>query len=295
MKIKNKKSARPLGSALIRVHPCASVVCCLCLLFLCRPARAQQYAPDVSTNNRPAVLNLVGIDQKIGQQLSPDLAFRDETGRAVRLGDYFGNRPIILVLVYYQCPGLCSITLNELALTMAAMPTSVGRDFDVLTVSFDPRETPDLAAAKKKLYLREYARAGADTGWHFLTGNEDSIRALTDDVGFRYTWDAASRQYAHASGIIVISPQGKVARYFYGIDYSPRDLRLSLAESSSQTQTVAVADQVLLYCFHYDPTTGKYGLVVMRLVQIGAVATILLLGGGILLARRRDRATPERS
>jgi protein SCO1/2 len=238
----------------------------------------------------PALLQDVGIDQNLGAQVSPDLVFCDEAGREVKLEQYFASdRPIVLALVYYRCPMLCTMVLNDLTRAMNAMPTSAGEQFDVLTVSFDPGETPDLAAAKKRAYLKQYRRASAEAGWHFLTGEQQSIRALTDVVGFRFAYDTNTQQYAHASGLIVLSPRGKVSRYFYGVEYSARDLRLALAEAA-EGKVSSASEKVLLYCFQYDPSTGKYSLAVTRLIRAGAVVTLLLLGGGIALFLRRERA-----
>jgi len=237
---------------------------------------------------RPSILNDVGIDQKLGVQVPPELLFRDETGHDVRLGQYFGRRPLILALVYYKCPMLCTLVLNDLARSMNSMRASCGEEFDVLTVSFDPRETPDLASEKKKPYLRAYQRARAAEGWHFLTGPPESIDRLTKTVGFRYVWDPKYQQFAHASGLIVLTPQGKTSRYFFGIDYAPSDLQLSLDEASEGKAT-SVADRILMFCFHYDPSVGKYTLSIMRLVQAGGVLTVLALGGAMLMMLRRDR------
>ena len=234
------------------------------------------------------ILHDVGIDQKLNAQVPADLLFRDEAGRDVRLGDYFGKRPLVLALVYYKCPGLCTMVLNDITRAMNSMRSSCGEQFDILTVSFDPRETPDLALEKKQQYLRAYLRPKAAEGWHFLTGDQPSIAALTQAVGFRYAWDPKFSQYAHASGIIVLTPQGKTARYFYGIDFAPNDLQLALAEAN-QGKSVSITDRVLLYCFHYDPSTGKYSLMITRVVQLGGVVTVLLLGTFLLMMFRADR------
>jgi protein SCO1/2 len=241
------------------------------LVFACRPTtvRAQPALPQP--------LQAVGFDQKLDAQVPLDLEFRDESGRAVKLGEYFDGKPVVLVLAYFRCPMLCTQVLNGLVKAMLDVSFDVGSEFRVLTVSFDPRETPDMAAAKKKTYVERYGRAGAAEGWHFLTGDEEAIRRLTDAVGFRYTYDAKADQFAHASGIMVLTPQGRISRYFYDIKYSPRDLRLGLVEASANKIGTPV-DQVLLYCFHYDPALGKYGAVVMGFVRIGGVLTVLALG-----------------
>jgi protein SCO1/2 len=257
-------------------------------------ARAGDFAPPeapTSPSTQPAVLNDVGIDQKLGVQVPTDLVFRDETGREVKLGDYFGksHRPIILTLVYYKCPMLCTMVLNELVRTMNGMSTlSAGKDFDVLSVSFDPKDTPELAAGKRKQYLHEYGKRGEMGGWHFLTGEPDSIKKLTEAVGFRYTWDPKYRQYVHASGLMILTPDGHVARYFYGLDYAVKDVRLSLVEASDNKVGTPV-EQIMLYCFHYDPSTGKYSLAITNLLKVAATITLLALGGFIWVNVRRER------
>jgi protein SCO1/2 len=226
----------------------------------------------------PPVLNDVGIDQHLDAQVPPDLTFKDENGATVQLGQYFtGKRPIILTLVYYKCPMLCTMVLNDLNRVMGAMPMKLGEQFDIVTVSFDPTETPELAAGKKAAYVHSFASPHAKEGWHFLTGDADSIKKLTQTVGFRYVWDDKWKQYAHASGIMVLTPDGKISKYFYGVEYSAQDLRLALTEASNG-KVGSLADVTLLYCFHYDPTTGKYSLIVTRVVQLGAVLTIGTIG-----------------
>ena len=258
----------------------------LILLFFAASAAAQSQQPQLP------ILRDVGIDQKLGVQVPADLSFRDETGRDVKLGDYFGKRPMILALVYYKCPGLCTMVLNDITRAMNSMRATCGKQFDILTISFDPHETPDLALEKKQQYLRAYQRASAKDGWHFLTGDAPAINRLTQTVGFRYAWDEKYKQYAHASGIIVLTPEGKTARYFYGIDYAPTDLELAIAEAG-QGRTASVTDKVLLYCFHYDPSTGKYSLMVTRIVQAGGVITVLVVVGMILLLSRAGPKKPQ--
>jgi protein SCO1/2 len=245
-------------------------------------------SPTRAKDSRPAPLQGVGIDQRLNEQVPMDLTFRDEVGKSVRLGDYFGSKPVILALVYYKCPMLCTLTLNGLERTMRVMPLDVGNQYTVVTVSFDPRETPALAAAKKQEYLAHYGRPGGAAGWHFLTGEESSIHPLTDIVGFHYNYDPQSGQYAHTTGLVVLTPQGKIARYFYGVEFSPRDLRLSLVEASAN-KIGSPVDEILLFCFHYDPATGKYGLVIMRVIQIAGVVTVLALGSFMALMLRRER------
>jgi protein SCO1/2 len=239
-------------------------------------------------NSKPSILESVGIDQNLGAVVPADLMFKDEQGRDVQLGDMFSDRPVVLVLVYYQCPMLCTMVLNDLLRTMRAMPETAGKDFDVVTVSFDPRDTPDLALLKKKNYLAQYNRPGAEAGWHFLTGQEPAISALTKSVGFRYVWDPKYQVYAHASGIIVLTPDRRISRYFFGIDYDPKDLRLSLDDASGG-HVGGISNSILLYCFCYDPATGKYGLAISRLLKAGGVVTVILLGSFIAFSLRRER------
>ena len=239
------------------------------------------------SNQVPGPLSRVSFEQRLNEQLPLDLTFRDETGRTVKLGDYFGRKPVVLAFVYYECPMLCTQVLNGLESALRVLNESIGREFDVVTVSFDPKETAVLAAAKKKVYLERYDRPEAEQGWHFLTGDQASIDALTRAAGFSYAWDEASQQFAHASGIVVATPAGKLARYFFGIDYSARDVKFALMESSSE-KIGSLADQLLLYCYHYDPKTGNYGFVAMRAVRIGGAVTILALVGFVFVSIRRD-------
>jgi protein SCO1 len=238
---------------------------------------------------RPSALRDVGFDQRLGQALPLDLVLRDEAGRAVRLGDYFGQRPVVLSLVYYECPMLCTLTLNGLVSALGVLPWNPGQEFELVTVSFDPRETPAQAAAKKKAYLARYQRPQAQAGWHFLTGDEAALRTLTGAVGFRYTWDDASKQFAHPAGVVVATPDGRLARYLFGIEYAPKDLRLALVEAS-EGRVGSPVDQLLLFCYRYDPATGRYGAALMRVMRAGAILTLLVLGGFMLVSFRRDRA-----
>lgn len=238
----------------------------------------------------PPALQQVGIEQKLDQQLPLDLVFRDESGQEVKLGQYFGKKPVVLAFVYYDCPMLCTQVLNSMVTSFRVLPFQVGNEFDVVTVSFDPRETNALATAKKKVYvdyLPERMRAGATSGWHFLTGDQANIDKLTNAVGFHYRYDEATKQFAHASGIMLTTPAGKLSRYFYGVDYPARDLRLGLIESS-EYKIGSPVEQLLLYCYHYDPSTGRYGLVVMRIVRIAGVLTLLGLAAMLLLLKARN-------
>jgi protein SCO1 len=237
---------------------------------------------------RPPVLKDVGIDQLLNNQVPLDLEFRDESGRTVKLAEYFNDKPVVLSLVYYNCPRLCTQVLNGLLGAMKTLPMTPGKEFVNLSVSFDPRETPQLAAAKKAEYLNRYDRPGAEAGWHFLTGDETAIQALTKAVGFRYLWDPVTKQYAHAGGIMVLTPQGKVSRYFYGIEYAPRDLRFGVIDASAG-KVGSLADQVILYCYMYDPDRGTYGLVVMRLLRIFGGLTVVTLLTLFLYLRRKEK------
>src|SRR6202166_1085596 len=245
-------------------------------------------------NTRPPRLENVGIEQHLNAQVPPDLIFRDESGRVVKLGDYFGRKPLILNLVYYNCTMLCGEALAGLSSAMRLIKFDVGNEFDVVTVSFDPRETPEMAAAKKANYVKRYGRANAAGGWHFLTGQSESINALTKSVGFQYQYDSKTNQYAHATAIMVLTPQGRISRYFYGVDFPPKDLRMGLVEAS-QGKIGNAVDAVLLYCYHYNPETGKYGAMVGNILRMAAAATILLLGGLLFILWRLDRSVTRKT
>jgi protein SCO1/2 len=251
-------------------------------------AQAQLSDPVQRIGIRPDLLKNVGIDQKLNQQVPLDLAFRDENGKPVQLGKYFGQKPVILALVYYDCPMLCTQVLSGMEASLRNISLSIGSDFNVVTVSIDPHEDPKLAHVKQELYTGVYGRPGAADGWHFLTGDEPQIKQLADSVGFRYAYDPDSKQFAHASTIMVLTPEGKISKYFYGITYPSRDLRLGLVDASEGKIGTPV-DSVLLFCYHYDPATGKYGLLVSRLIQGGGLLTLLLLGGFILILLRNER------
>lgn len=245
----------------------------------------------------PSALQDVRIDQKLDQQLPLDLVFRDEAGRDVKLGQYFGQKPVVLAFVYYDCPMLCTQILNGMVTSFRVLPFQVGKEFDVVTISFDPRETPELAQAKKKVYvdyLPERMRANAANGWHFLTGDQANIERVTEAAGFHYRYDEKTKQFAHASAIMLTTPQGKLSQYYYGVDYSARDLRLGLIESSAN-KIGSPVEQLLLYCYHYDPATGKYGLAIMRVVQIAGVFTLLGIVAMLVLLKGRNStgATPK--
>ena len=278
-------------------HPprtCAIAMVLALAAMTAAPARGQTRA--ITQNyNAPAgksplggMVREIGIDQKLGDMLPLDLEFRDERGDKVRLGKYFHEKPVVLALVYYRCQNLCTEVLNGFLKTSQAVKFTIGEDYEVVTVSFDPNDTPELAADKKANYVRAYRREGAARGWHFLTGEPESIRRLTAAVGFRYRYDERSDQYAHASGIMVATPDGRLSRYFYGIEYPPNDLRLGLVESS-QHKIGSPVDQILLLCYHYDPLTGQYGLAISGALRIAGLATVLGLGGFLVAMFRRER------
>jgi len=239
---------------------------------------------------RPKALRDVGFDQRLGEALPLAAAFRDESGRAVRLGDYFGRKPVVLSLAYYGCPMLCTLSLNGLASALKTLSFDAGREFEVVTVSFEPRETPDQAASAKKTYLERYGRPGAAEGWHFLTGDAAAIEAVTRAVGFRYAWDDETRQYAHPTGIVVATAEGRIARYLYGVEYAPKDLRLAVVEASAG-RVGSPVDQLLLYCYQYDPVRGRYGAAILRTVRLLGILTVVSLVSFIAFMRRHERVS----
>jgi protein SCO1/2 len=260
----------------------------LAAAVLAAPASTRAADPP-TTDNRPPALREVAFDQRLGEKLPLETAFRDESGRTVKLGDYFGKRPVILTLAYYECPMLCTLTLNGLVGSLSVLSLEPGRDFEIVTISFEPKETPELAAQKKKAYIARYRRPEAAAAWHFLTGSPESIKAVTSAAGFKYVWDESTHQYAHASGIMVTTPDGRLSRYLYGIEYAPKDLRFALVESS-EGRIGNPVDQLLLYCYHYDPSTGKYGLMVMNVLKMAASVTVMALAGLVFILHRRERA-----
>jgi len=254
------------------------------LLLASVAALAQGMAGPVVKPAKPSqeILKNIEIEQKLNTNVPLDLPFKDESGRSVKLGDYFGKRPVILALVYYDCPMLCTEVLNGMVSAFSILKFDIGKEYDVVTVSFDPREKPDLASAKKTTYLRRYGRPGSEQGWHFLTGEQASITALTQAVGFHFQWDERTQQFAHATALMLLTPQGKIAQYYYGVEYSPKDLRLGLVEASAGHIGTKV-DQLLLYCYHYDPRTGHYGAIVSRVLQIAGGFTLVILGGFLVM------------
>lgn len=263
-------------------------------------AQAQYNKPPIPeeqvATGQPEIIREIGIDQKLDNQVPMDVEFTDEYGKTVTLADYAGDRPIILSLVYYGCPMLCGQVLNGLTGSLRMLkdvPMLPGKDYEVVVLSFDPTEEPELALAKKTNYVKELGVEGANEHWHWLTGEEENIRKVTDAVGFRYAWDDKLEQYAHASAIFILTPDGKVSRYFFGIEYSPKDMRLGLSEASAGKIGGPVA-KLLLYCFQYDPTQGRYSMAILNLVKIGGLITILALGSFMFLMLRREFKTDNK-
>jgi protein SCO1/2 len=250
--------------------------------------RADSVVPG---NTMPGPLKEVRYEQRLGGQVPLDLPFRDEAGRAVKLGDYFGRRPALLVLAYYHCPMLCDMVLQGVETSLKPLSLEPGKEFDVVVASIDPKETPELAAAKKQEILARYGRPRTAAGWHFLTGPQPSIDRLANAVGFRYVYDPQRNQFAHAAGIVILTPEGRISRYLFGIEYAPRDVRLSLIESAGG-KIGGLSDQILLYCFHYDPVIGRYSAATLKIVRLAAIATVAGLVLLIVLLRRRETAQP---
>jgi protein SCO1 len=292
-----RSAARQLG---------AGTVICFCVLSfaLCVERVSAQLQPGtpgsmgfssgIVASNVPPQFKDVTFQQQLGKKLPLDVRFKDEAGQSVALGDYFGTKPVVLAFVYYQCPMLCTQVMNGISSALKVLPYTPGREFDIVLVSFDPRDTPEAANAKKRAHLDHWAARGTANGWHFLTGDEASIRRVTSAAGFTYQWDAATQQFAHVSGLLVTTPEGTLSRYFYGVEFSPKDLRLALVDSG-KGRVGSVVDELLLYCYQYDPSHGRYGAVFMNIVRLGGVVTVILTGGFILLMRRREmRSTAER-
>jgi protein SCO1/2 len=245
----------------------------------------------VPGNTMPGPLKQVRYDQRLGEQVPLGLAFRDEAGRSVKLASYLGSRPAVLVLAYYRCPMLCDMVMQAVESGLKPLSLDPGKDFDVIVASIDPADTPERAMMKRRDILQRYARPGTESGWHFLTGPQGSITALANAIGFHYVYDPETHQFAHAAGVVVLTPEGRISRYFFGIEYPPRDLRLGLVEASGD-KIGGLVDQVLLYCFHYDPVIGRYSAVTMRIVRLAALATVIGLVLMIVLLRRRETAEP---
>jgi protein SCO1 len=248
-------------------------------------------AAQAQESTTPAILKKVGIQQNLNSQIPSDIEFHDETGKTVRIGDYFGKKPIVLSLVYFDCPALCTEVLNGQLRTMNAISLNLGPDFEAVTVSFEPKDAPSLAKAKRDVYIGQYGRPGAMDHWHFLTGEQPSIDALTNAAGFQYAYDPAIKQYAHPAAIMVLTPEGRIARYFYGVVYPARDFRLGLVEAS-QGKIGTVTDHAMLYCYQYDPMTGKYGIVIINVLRIAGGLTVLALGLFMTIMFLRERKRP---
>ena len=263
----------------------SQIVLILVLAWLAAaPAQAQKPLPQ-------DLIRQVGFDQKLGQQVPLDLSFTDSTGHPARLADFFDDKPVILALGYYECPMLCSLVRNGLYESLKQLDFNVGRDFQVVIVSIDPQETPAQAEVKRQVSIMNYERDPSGQGWNFLVGQPENIRQLADAIGFRYTYDAEIDQFVHPSGIVVLTPQGQVSRYFYGIDYPARDLRLGLVEAAGN-QIGSPVDQLLLTCYHYDPVSGEYTLVIMDVIRIIGLLTVAIIGVGLFFMFRRDRGSP---
>jgi protein SCO1/2 len=261
------------------------------------PESYLRYAGDPTRQTDPAqkmpgILKDVSFRQQLNEQLPLDAAFKDEAGRDVRLGDYFKTgKPVVLAFVYYQCTMLCTQVMNGISSALKVLTFTPGQDFDVVLVSFDPRDTPQAATEKKAAHLQYWSAETTAGGWHFLTGTAPEIRRTAQAAGFSYQWDERNQQFAHVSGVLVVTPDGRLSRYFYGIEYSAKELRLALVESGKGAIGSKI-DELLLYCFHYDPESGRYGVVVMNLIRLGGVVTVALMAGFILLMRRRETRTP---
>ena len=261
-------------------------------LLLCGSAASAQAVTDntgPASQYMPAVLRNVGFEPSLNGHLPLDLVFRDETGRNIQFRDYFNQRPVVLALVYYSCPMLCDEVEQGVVGTLRMLSFTPGKDYEVVFVSFDPRETPDMAAQKKKVAMSHFRRPETAGGWHFLTGSKESVDALTKAAGFRYSFDQKSGLFAHASGIMLLTPDGRISRYFYGVEYPSRDVRLGLVDASAGKIGTPI-DRALLFCYHYDPATGRYSTSILKIIRFGGVLTILGLVAGILIFRRRDAA-----
>ena len=278
----------------------ATFFCILHSAFCIAPAFAQLqpgtpgqmgHQTGIVASNVPPAFRAVTFAQRLNQKMPLETMLKDETGRTVTLGDYFSDKPVVLAFVYYQCPMLCPLTLNGISSALKALPYIPGRDFEIVVVSFDPRDTPETANAKKRAHLAHWKAADTAAGWHFLTADESAITRLTSAAGFTYQWDEATGQFAHVSGLLTLTPDGRLARYFYGVEYSPKELRLALVESG-EGRIGSKVEELLLYCFHYDPSVGRYGWAVMTLVRLGGALTVALVLGFVVLMRRREGRAP---
>jgi protein SCO1/2 len=265
----------------------------IAVVFSLSAGRASGQAALPRENLPPPPKN-VGFDQNIGRGVPLAAMFKDETGKSVALGDYFGKQPVLLSFAYFTCPMLCGLSMQGLSTSLKGMNLDAGRDFEVLTVSFDPRETPEMARAKKETAVARYGRPQAAAGWHFLTGDQSAIESLASAAGFRYEWDAEAKEYAHATGVVVLTPEGQIARYLFGIEYAPRDLRFSLVEAS-QGKLGSIVDQLLLLCYHYDPKSGRYGAVAMGTMRAGGALTVVALGAFVIVSVRSARKSKRKN
>src|SRR6516162_5376858 len=257
------------------------------------PSAFMRDASKPSAQVSPDDLKNVGIDQRLDQQVPLDLQFKDETGKTIKLGDYFqSGRPVILNMVYYTCPMLCGEELAGEASALGVLRFTQGKEYEVVSVSFNPDETPKDAADKKKIYIdrmnEQLAQKTDGSGWHFLTGQQPEIKQLADAVGFHYKRDSRTGQFIHAAAILIVTPQGRIAQYYYGVEFSPKDIRLGLIEAS-RNKIGTVVDQVLLYCYHYDPHTGRYGAMITNILRLAGAATVMVLGGFVIIMIRREK------
>lgn len=286
-----------------QMRSCRRAAAFLCILQFALgigAAQAQQqpglpgsmgHQTGIVASNVPPQFKEVTFAQRLNERLPLDATFRDETGRTVALGEYFGRKPVVLAFVYYQCPMLCSQTMNGISSALKVLPFVPGKEFEVVLISFDPRDTPEAANAKKRAHMEHWKVHDTAAGWHFLTGDEATIRQVTSAAGFTYKWDEASGQFAHVSGLLTLTPDGRLSRYFYGVEYSPKELRMALVESG-EGRVGSPIEELLLYCFQYDPHSGRYGLVVMNLVRLGGLLTLVLVGAFVIVMRRRDSRNP---
>jgi protein SCO1/2 len=272
------------------------IVCILNFAFCITESGAQQqpgmpgsmgFTGGIVASNVPSKIQHVTFSQRLGERLPLDARLKDESGRDVTLGDYFGRKPVVLAFVYYQCPMLCPLVMNGISSALKVVPFTAGREFDVVLISFDPRDTPEAANAKKRAHLLHWAVPETADGWHLLTGVEPEIQRIASAAGFTYEWDEETQQFAHVSGVLVATPDGRLSRYFYGVEFSPKDLRLALVDSS-QGRLGSVVEELLLYCFHYDPSSGKYGAAFMNIMRLGGVLTVGLVIALIVLMRWRE-------
>jgi len=270
-----------------RVHHILGIAAVLLAVGTTVRAQAVPANTGPAASAMPAALRDVGFEPPLNGQMPLDLPFRDETGRTVQLRDYFGQKPVLLAFVYYGCPMLCDQVEQGVVGVLRMLSFNPGRDYDVVFVSFDSRETPDMAAEKKKKALAHFRRPETDSGWHFLTGSKESIEAATKAANFRFSFDAKNNLFAHASGVLLVTPDGHISRYFYGVEYPGRDMRLGLVDASAG-KIGSPIDHVLLYCYHYDPTAARYSASILKIIRLAGILTILCLVGGILISRRRE-------